>query len=135
MMFVIRKNTNTNLICTLQEKVTLTSPYYLFVFTNDVTDESVTFLQSNISTHQERYDEFILTETSGTINYSSGTIELLPLGSWTYKIYEQASSTNLIEANAGNLLEIGMAKVIGTNESYSTYNGQDITYKVHERNQ
>jgi len=28
-----------------------------------------------------------------------------------------------------------MAKVIGTNESYSTYNGQDITYKVHERNQ
>jgi len=134
-MLVIAKNTNTNLIVTLQEKVTLTNPYYLFVFTSDVSQEKVIFLQSNISTHTDRYDKFLITETSGTPNYSSGTIEFLPLGSWTYEIFEQASSSNLDPALTGNRLEIGQAKVIGTNETYSTYTGQTITYTVHERNQ
>lgn len=134
-MLVINKNTNNNLIVTLQEKVTLANPYYLFVFQSDVTGEKVSFLQSNISTHTDRYDEFLITERSTNLNPSSGTIEFLPIGSWTYKVYEQSSSTNLNEAEAGTLLETGQAKVVGTNETYSTYTGQDITYKVHERNQ
>jgi hypothetical protein len=119
----------------LQEKVTLTTPYYLFVFTNDTTNEEVVFLQSNTSTHTDRYDQFLITERSTSLNASSGIIEFLPVGSWTYRIYEQASSSNLNPVNTGGLLETGQAKVIGTNETYSTYSGQDITYKVHERNQ
>lgn len=134
-MLVINKNTNNTLIVTLQEKVTLTTPYYLFVFTNDTTNEEVVFLQSNTSTHTDRYDQFLITERSTSLNASSGIIEFLPVGSWTYRIYEQASSSNLNPVNAGGLLETGQAKVIGTNETYSTYSGQDITYKVHERNQ
>jgi hypothetical protein len=134
-MLVINKNTNNTLIVTLQEKVTLTTPYYLFVFTNDTTNEEVVFLQSNTSTHTDRYDQFLITERSTSLNASSGIIEFLPVGSWTYRIYEQASSSNLNPVNTGGLLETGQAKVIGTNETYSTYSGQDITYKVHERNQ
>lgn len=134
-MLVINKNTNNTLIVTLQEKVTLSNPYYLFVFTNDATDISVVFLQSNTSTQKERYDQFLITERSTSLNASSGIIEFLPLGSWTYEIYEQSSSSNLNPVNAGALLETGKAKVVGTNETYSTYTGQDITYKVHERNQ
>jgi len=134
-MLVINKNTNNYLRVTLQEKVTLSNPYYLFVFTSDITNRQVIFLQSNSSIHQDRYDEFLITETSGTPDYSSGVIEFLPVGSWTYQIFEQESSTNLDPTLTGGLLENGMAKVIGTNESYSTYTGQDITYKVHERNQ
>lgn len=133
-MLYINKNTDNTLIVTLQEKVTLTSPYYLFVFTSDVTQEKVIFLQSDISEFPERYNEFLITETSGTQIPSSGTIEFLPIGSWTYKIYEQSSSSNLIEANAGNLLETGQAKVLGTNESYDTHQ-QSNTYIIHERNQ
>lgn len=132
-MLVINKNTNNTLIVTLQEKVTLTNPYYLFVFQNDVTLDKVCFLQSNISTHQERYDEFLITERSTSLNASSGIIEFLPVGSWTYFVYEQASSSNLDPTLTGGLLETGKARVVGTNETYSTYTGQDITYKVHER--
>lgn len=134
-MFVIAKNTNSYLRPTLYEKVTLTNPYYLFVFQSDVTKQKVIFLQTNSSTNQERYDEFIITERSSSLNTSSGIIEFLPLGTWTYKVYEQASPSNLTEANAGTLLETGIAKITGTNESYNTYTSQDITYKVHERNQ
>lgn len=132
-MLVINKDTTNNLIVTLQEKVTLTNPYYLFVFTNDIQLNTVAFIQSNTSTHTERYDKFVLTETSGAQNYYNGTVELLPLGSWTYRVYEQTSSTNLDPALAYGLLEVGQAKVVGTNETYSKYVSQDITYKVHER--
>jgi len=133
-MLIINKNTNNYLRVTVTEKVTISSPYYLFVFTSDITKQEVVFLQSNSSIHQDRYDEFLITETSGTTNYSSGVVTFLPVGSWTYQIYEQASSTNLDPTLTGGLLESGMAKVIGTNETYSRYTGQDITYKVHERN-
>lgn len=134
-MLVIQKNTNNTLILTLNEKRTLTSPYYLFVFTSDVTKQTVAFIQDNISEHTDRYDEFLITETSGTPNYSSGVVEFLPLGSWSYDVYEQDNNTNFNPALATNKLETGMAKVIGTNETYKRYSGQDITYKVHERNQ
>lgn len=134
-MLVIYKNTNNTLIVTVTEKQTLTAPYYLFVFTNDVTKQTVSFIQSNISEHTNRYDEFLITETNGTPNYSSGVVEFLPLGSWSYDIYEQDNNTNFNPALATSKLETGMAKVIGTNETYSRYTGQDITYKVHERNQ
>lgn len=132
-MLYIRKNTNNELIVTVSNFATLSNPYYLFVFVNDVTYEEVKFICSNTSTHTERYDKFLITETSGTQIPTSGTIEFLPLGSWTYKIYEQTSSTNLVVANTTSLLETGQAKVLGSNETYSTYTGQDITYKVHER--
>lgn len=132
-MLVITKGTNSTIRPTLQEKVTLTDPYYLFVFENDMTKEKVIFMQENTSTHQERYDEFIITERSTSLNYSSGIIELNPAGTWTYYIYEQSSSSNLVEANAGTLLEKGILKVIGTSETWTPYTGQDITYTVYER--
>lgn len=132
-MLVIAKNTNTNLIVTVTEKVTLATPYFLFVFQSDVTKEKVIFLQANSSAHTDRYDEFIITERSTNLNFSSGIIELNPHGTWTYEIFEQSSSSNLIEANAGTRLETGIAKVLGTQETYTTYNGQPTTYKVHER--
>jgi len=133
-MLIINKNTTEPFRVTVTEKVSISNPYFLFVFTNDITKGQVVFLQTNISNHTQRYDEFMLTETSGTINASSGTVEFLPLGSWTYEVFEQASPTNLDPTLTGNRVESGMAKVIGTNETYSRYTGQDITYKVHERN-
>ena len=132
-MLVINKNANNTFIVTVTEKVSISSPYFLFVFQSDVTSEKVIFLQSNTSTHTDRYDEFIITERSTSLNASSGIVEMNPHGTWTYKIFEQASSSNLLEANTGALLEIGVAKVLGSQETYTTYNGQLKTYKVHER--
>jgi len=132
-MLLINKNTNNTLIVTITEKVSISNPYFLFVFTSDATNEKVIFLQENISQHTDRYDEFVITERSTNLDYTSGIIEFLPIGSWTYEIFEQASSTNLDRTLTGARLEVGKAKVIGTNETYSKYSGQPTTYKVHER--
>lgn len=133
-MLVIQKNKQVNLFFTLKEKVTLTNPYYLFVFTSDISQQKVSFIQTNVSTHQERFDQFVIIESNTNLNPLTGVVEFLPVGSWTYKIYEQLSSSNLLESNTGNLLETGIAKVIGIHEAYNKYVGQDLTYKVYERN-
>jgi len=122
------------MILTLTENCTLTSPYYLFEFKSDVTYESVCFIAADLSTHQERYNEFLITETSGTPNLTSGTIELNPTGTWTYRVFEQTSSSNLNPSLADNTtpIEIGKVKVKGTETSYDTNNSTDITYDVNE---
>lgn len=108
---------------TLSEKSTLTTPYYLFQFTSDLSGEIVVFLASDLSSATGRYNEFLITETSGTVNYSSGTIELNPTGQWTYKVYEQTSSSNLIVQNSDNYpsyVEMGIVRVKGNSESTYT---------------
>ena len=44
--------------------------------------------------------------------------KLLPTGFWHYDVWEQVSTTNLTEWNAGSLVESGMANVIGTATNY-----------------
>lgn len=119
---------------TLTEKSTLTSPYYLFNFVSDVTGNSVNFIASDLSSYTDRYNKFLITETSGTNDYTSGTITLSPTGQWTYKVYEQTSSTNLNPLLATNTtpLEVGIVKVKGTETSYISNSGLDNTFIVNE---
>ena len=132
MMLIVAKNTNNTLIVTLTEKVTLASPYYLFAFTSDVSQLTKYFISADISIHTDRYNEFLVTETSGTEILTSGTITLNPTGQWTYRIYEQTSSTNLDPTLATTLLEIGIVKVTGTATTYYTNNGLDNTFYINE---
>ena len=132
MMLIVAKNTNSTLIVTLTEKVTLASPYYLFAFTSDVSQLTKYFISADISIHTDRYNEFLITETSGTEILTSGTITLNPTGQWTYRIYEQTSSTNLDPTLATTLLEIGIVKVTGTATTYYTNNGLDNTFYINE---
>ena len=132
-MIIINKNANNNLYVTLNENETIVSPYYLWVLQSDVTREKVLFLAENISTHTDRYDEFLITERSTNLDFTSGIIECNPSGQWTYKVYEQASSSNLDETLTGSILETGILKVVGTSpETYHKHNTPN-TYKVHER--
>ena len=131
-MLIVAKNTNSTLIVTLTEKVTLASPYYLFAFTSDVSQLTKYFISADISIHTDRYNEFLITETSGTEILTSGTITLNPTGQWTYRIYEQTSSTNLDPTLATTLLEIGIVKVTGTATTYYTNNGLDNTFYINE---
>ena len=127
-MLVINKNSNNTLILTLTEKVTIASPTFLFKLTNDLTRESVLFLSANLSSYKDRYDKFLITETSGTINVSS-VIKLNPTGFWKYQIFEQASTSNLLESATGSMVENGKIKVIGTDTTFTVYNPTTRKYK------
>jgi hypothetical protein len=116
---------------TLSEKSTLTSPYYLMRLTNDTTrQEKVFLLAADQSSYTYRYNQFTLTETSGTEILTSGTVNLLPTGFWTYEVWEQSSSTSLSVESATTLVETGKVKVVGTDTSY-TQHGINTTYKAH----
>ena len=128
-MILINKNSNNYLWLTLAEKTTLSNPTYLFKFTNDLTKECVRFICSaNLSTNTQRYDEFLITETSGTNNYTSGVITLSPTGFWKYEVYEQSSTTNLNEALSTGLVESGKVNVQGTATISTTYDSQGKTF-------
>ena len=121
-MVNINKNENTNIFLTLAEKTTLAEPFYLFVFTSDVDRTEVIFTANDLTEYKERYNQFLITETSGTTTLTSGVITLNPTGFWSYKVYEQESSINLLVANTTSLVEQGRVKVIGTeiiNPKYS----------------
>jgi hypothetical protein len=122
------------MVMTLTEKSTLTAPYFLFNFVSDVTKQSVNFIAQDLSSYTDRYNQFLITETSGTTDYTSGTIELSPTGTWTYKVYEQTSSTNLNPLLADNQtpLEIGIVKVAGTQTTYIANSDIDNTFIVNE---
>lgn len=122
------------MIMTLTEKSTLSSPYFLFEFKSDITNERVVFLASDLSNYTDRYNKFLITETSGTIDLTSGTIELNPTGTWTYRVFEQTSSSNLDTNLVDNKtpLEIGIVKVKGTETNYDTNSDIDNTFIVNE---
>jgi len=126
-MQIINKGQNNFLIFTLSEKVTLTNPYYLFSFKHQVLMSSVNFIASDVSGFPTRYNKFLITETTGTVNLTSGVVSLPETGFYEYAIYEQTSSSNLDISNATGLLEIGMVKVESNLPIYREYDNQSKT--------
>lgn len=126
-MQIINKGQNNFLIFTLSEKVTLTNPYYLFSFKHQVLMSSVNFIASDVSGFPTRFNKFLITETTGSVNLTSGVVSLPETGFYEYAIYEQTSSSNLNIANVTGLLEIGMVKVESTLPIYNEYDNQSKT--------
>ena len=126
-MQIINKGQNNFLIFTLSEKVTLTNPYYLFTFKHQVLMSSVNFIASDVSGFPTRFNKFLITETTGSVNLTSGVVSLPETGFYEYAIYEQTSSSNLNVANVTGLLEIGMVKVESTLPIYNEYDNQSKT--------
>jgi hypothetical protein len=126
-MQIINKGQNNFLIFTLSEKVTLTNPYYLFSFKHQVLMSSVNFIASDVSGFPTRYNKFLITETTGSVNLTSGVVSLPETGFYEYAIYEQTSSSNLNVGNVTGLLEIGMVKVESTLPIYNEYDNQSKT--------
>lgn len=126
-MQIINKGQNNFLIFTLSEKVTLTNPYYLFSFKHQVLMSSVNFIASDVSGFPTRYNKFLITETTGTVNLTSGVVSLPETGFYEYAIYEQTSSSNLDVSNTTGLLEIGMVKVESNLPIYNEYDNQSKT--------
>jgi hypothetical protein len=128
---LINKGQNNFLVFTLSEKVTLTNPYYLFSFKHQVLMSSVNFIAADVSGFPDRFNKFLITETTGTTLLTSGVVSLPETGFYEYTIYEQTSSTNLNVENTTNILEIGMVKVnsdIPIVNAYDNQNKTVITY-------
>lgn len=117
MIHLTKGETNT-VILTLTEKQTLTSPNYLFRFTNRTTGAEVVFVKTNASdtsAYKYRFNQFSI--------ITSGFFSNQPSGEWLYYIYEQASPTNRDYTKATGLLEQGIMRL---NESES------FAYTQHE---
>jgi hypothetical protein len=130
-MQIINKGQNNFLVFTLTEKVTLSNPYYLFSFKHQVLMSSVNFIASDVSSFTTRFNKFLITETTGVTNLTSGIVSLPETGFYEYSIYEQTSSSNLNTDNATGLLEIGMVKVespVPVINAYDNQNKTIITY-------
>lgn len=86
-MLVILKNQLNQLCISASEKVTLESPNFLFVFTHEMQEVDTPCILTNTSEFTQRYDLFPFTEGVDA--------ELVQTGSYTLKVYEQESPTNL----------------------------------------
>jgi hypothetical protein len=108
------------LTLTLTEKVTVTDPYFLFVFTHVLTKQVVSFIKysgDDESDYITRYNQY-------TIN-PSVVFDDKPIGEWHYKIYEQASSTNTDISLTGDILEYGKMRLDRATEfEFDMYNQQ-----------
>lgn len=116
-MIKLIKNTANNVIITVTENVTLTNPVFLFDLTyNSSSNNSYQFIADNISSATTRYDQFIIQ------NQISGITEQ---GWFTYKVYEQESTTNMNPLLATSLVEQGLCLVSGSTQlNYVTDSGQ-----------
>lgn len=111
-MLVLEKLTSKSWYLTLTEKVTISNPYFLFVFTNRTTSVETAIILTDVSTHTERYNQFDVTE---------GNTFTLDAGEYEYQVYAQTSSTNTDPSLANELVESGVLKVVFTPTAAGVY--------------
>ena len=105
-MIYINKDEINNIVLTLSEVSTLSNPYYLFVFQNEMNPESdpILFTTPDVSTYPERFNQFLLDEPVD--------VELVK-GQYTYSVYESLVLPVTIEDTTGIVIEEGRMVVSG----------------------
>lgn len=121
-MIVLTKGETQNVYFTGTENCLLTNPYFLFIFTNRVTGEAISFITMNEST-SARYDYFSL--------IVNDQFEDSETGFWTYDIYEQ-STPNGTSPTGKNKVETGLMYLHPV-DTYNPieYDEQDNTFKTY----
>lgn len=127
-MILIEKATTNVVLLTLSERTTITNAYYLFTFTNSTTNEVKSFIGLEDSINPFRANEFSIEENSTEDLVNS--VVSLDEGFWTYSIREQASSTNLIVASSGDVVEIGKVYVYEDATQIPTFTEESTTIKA-----
>lgn len=127
---ILQKNQINDVVVTVTEQVTLSSPFFLFEFASDSTNLKFYCIAANTSTFTGRFDSFNITDTSSP-NPLTGEVSL-PEGEYKYTIYQQASSTNLDPANTSaalyqDYLEIGKTLVQDVSVDPTEYAGAETT--------
>lgn len=108
-MIVLNKNATTNFVATLYELSQLSEPNYLFEFESDQTKVKAYTIINDVSANKTRYNEFNFIE--GSNDPTNGSLELGSAGFYNYKVFEQASSSNL-DPTGLNEVEQGKLKLI-----------------------
>jgi hypothetical protein len=126
-MILINKNSSNEVVLTLSERTSITSPTYLFEFINDSTKQTKVFISQDLSINKERNNLFNIIETATEVPLT-GRVSLT-IGDWKYNIYQQASTTNLVVANASGLVENGRVEVKGIETDLNEFTGEQTTYK------
>ena len=108
-MIVINKNTTNNFVATLYELSQLTDPNYLFEFESDQTKTKYYTIITDVSTNKPSYNGFNFVE--GSDDPTNGSLDLGSPCFYNYKVYEQASSSNL-DPTGLNEVEQGKLKLI-----------------------
>ena len=124
MMLILRQASLNALALTLSEKQNDANPLiWLFRFINEQSKEDYFCNLTDLSGSKDRFNLFHLTE---------GTSITLPLGEYTYEVYQMPTSGSNIYAN-GLLCESGKARVkTATTSPYPTYYNTPTTRKIYE---
>lgn len=133
-MFLLNLNKINTVVLTLDEKRTISNPYYIFKVTFDQTGESKFFYAEDKSTNKSRYDLFEIELISGgTENLTGNTpsVILQPEGLWSYTVYESSAITftnlvNIVEEGRFYLLDANRTPV---NSVYDNQPKQKYYYK------
>lgn len=105
-MIYINKDEVNNIVLTLTEVSTLSNPYYLFVFQNEMNPEStpILFTTPDISAYPERFNQFELDEPVD--------VDLMK-GQYSYSVYESLIPPTSIQDTTGEVIEEGRMVVSG----------------------
>jgi len=109
-MIYINKGEVNSIVLTLSEVSTLPSPFYLFVFQNEMnpTSNTILFTNTDQSPYPERFNLFYLDEPIDA--------ELMK-GQYSYSVYESATPPTSIDDTTGIVIEEGRMVVSGTSTS------------------
>ena len=122
-MINIAENETKLVYLTLNEKVTIENPYFVFKITDQQTLSETIFTQEDTSTDED-FNIFSFTNGS-TFSYNGGFT--LSRGSYDYTVYE---SENNDLSTDGGVVEIGQMNISGSfdSESYN-YNSTNNKYE------
>jgi hypothetical protein len=126
-MIKFTKGQTDTIYLTLKENQTILDANFLCVFQSRITNEKVKFVLVNSadqSEFQDRYNEFDV-----VVNTYFATKDE---GWFTYTIYEQASPSNLIESNAGAIVETGLMFLSDGQDVTTTKYDNPTTFKVYD---
>lgn len=125
MLLFTQDNTEENVIVTLEESRTITSPYYHFVFTHVATNSQVRVVKQDAddqSNYVTRFNHFVID--------TAAVFEDEPTGQWNYDVYESESATytaglNLLETGKMLLQPATTLTIQGSTQSttYAGYGG------------
>jgi len=120
-MLTLTKGQTEQIIYTGTELAVLVNPFFLFVCTNNVTENIVKFVATNTSS-TKRFDQSSIVTNTYFANEDAGL--------WSYQIYEQASSSNINQTGL-NMVEEGYLQLYDVaSAADSVFDGQDNTFKT-----
>jgi hypothetical protein len=123
-MILLSKGNTEEIIVTLTEKATITSPNYLFVFQNQTTNEKIKIVFENaddISHSPERFNLFSIVVNDYFLSEDPGLYD--------YTVYEQS---DLTETETGKtIVEEGKMKLTDTETERTEYEGVETIIKVY----